>query len=104
MKNSIYDLYLKDNIINKCETFFNIYLEQEGVPHKGLSDKEREAASDQLDIILNMILEIQSENVDEKEATGIIVDKLVALCVISKMNEAILCRLLDEVNDKLRDK
>ncbi len=97
MENSIFDLYLKDNIITKCENYFNSYLKQEGIPHEGLNEKEREASYKQLDVILDMITEIQLENGgDTIEAADIVVDKLVGLCIVSKMNEARLCRLLNE--------
>jgi len=85
MKNSMFDMYLRDNVITTCETYFNSYLKKEG----------------QLDVILDMITEIHLENEDEQEASNIVVDKLVSLCVVSKMNEARLCRLLNELQERI---
>jgi len=101
MKNSIYDMYLRDNVITTCETYFNSYLKKEGISYEGLSEEERELSYNQLDVILDMITEIHLENEDEQEASNIVVDKLVSLCVVSKMNEARLCRLLNELQERI---
>jgi len=101
MKNSIYDMYLRDNVITTCETYFNSYLKKEVISYEGLSEEERELSYNQLDVILDMITEIHLENEDEQEASNIVVDKLVSLCVVSKMNEARLCRLLNELQERI---
>lgn len=104
MKNSIYDLYIKNDIMAACETYFNKYLKKEGVPHEGLTEEERELVSRQIDFILEMITRISAKHGDnEQAAADDIADKLVSLCVIAKMNEARLCRLLNEAADKLKD-
>jgi len=104
MNNSIYDLYLKNDIMAACETYFNEYLKEEGVAHENLLEEERELVDRQVDFILSMITEIDLKHVgDERAATEEIVDKLVSVCIVTKMNEARLCRLLNEAADKLKD-
>jgi len=96
---SIFDLYLKENIITSCEAYFNEYLEDENMPEEALNDEEREVVAQQVDIIINMIGRIYKEYDNEFEAYTEIVDKLIGFCVVSKMNEARLCRLLNKVTD-----
>jgi len=104
MKSSIYDLYIKNNIMAACETYFNKYLKKEGVPHEGLTEEERELVGRQIDFILEMITIINAKHGEDEQASADdIVDKLVSICVIAKMNEARLCRLLNEAADKLKD-
>lgn len=87
-----------------CETYFNNYLKEEGVPHEGLTEEEREVVSRQVDFILEMITALDlKHNGDEQAATEEIVDKLISVCIVNKMNESRLCRLLNEASDKLKD-
>jgi len=100
---SIFDLYLKESIMVACEAYFNDYLESEGVIEEALSDEERKTVSQQIDIIIDMMGRIYKDHDDEFEAYGEIVDKLIGFCIVAKMNEARLCRLLNEAAEKLKD-
>ncbi len=87
-----------------CETFFNKYLEKEGAAHEGLNEEEREIVGRQIDFILEMITRVSEKHgEDEQRAADDIADKLVSLCIVTKMNEARLCRLLNEATDKLKE-
>ncbi len=87
-----------------CETYFNKYLKKEGVPFEGLIEEERELVGRQIDFILEMIAQISLKHGDDDQAAADdVADKLVSLCIITKMNEARLCRLLNEATDKLKD-
>lgn len=101
---SMFDLYMKNNIMTSCEEFFNVFLEKEGVPEEGLTEEERELVGTQIDYLLGMIEDIYKQYKDDLEAYTEIADKLIGVAVLAKMNEARLCRLLNEANDKLKDK
>ena len=104
MRSSIYDEYIKSGIMEHCEVFFNKYLKEEGVTGEGLCDEERKIVGTQVDYILSMMTEIHLEHKDNyDEITDEIIDKLISMCVVAKMNEARLCRLLNEAADKLKD-
>lgn len=99
----LYDLYIKNDIMENCEAFFNQYLKEEGVPDEGLSEEERELVGHQVDFLLDMMTEIHKENPDDyNEVTDTIIDKLIGMCVVAKMNESRLCRLLNEASDLIR--
>lgn len=100
---SMFDLYLKNNIMTACEKYFNEFLEKEGVPEEGLSEEERDVVGTQIDYLLTMIQDIYTAHKDETDAYTEITDKLMGVAVIAKMNEARLCRLLNEAVDKLKD-
>ena len=101
----IYDLYLKSDIMESCEEFFNRYLKEEGVPHEGLTEKDREVVGKQVDYLLDMITKIHIDHPDDyDEVTDETIDKLIGMCILGKMNEARLCNLLNECNDLLKDK
>jgi hypothetical protein len=100
---SMFDLYLKNNIMTTCEEFFNVFLEKEGVPEEGLTEEERELVSKQVDNLLAMIQDIYTSHEDDIDAYTEIADKLVGITVVTKMNEARLCRLLNDLQDKLKD-
>jgi len=99
----MFDLYMKNNIMTACEKYFNEFLKKEGVPEEGLTEDERELIGKQVDYLLGMIQDIYMQYKDDLEAYTEISDKLIGVAVISKMNEARLCRLLNEVIDKLKD-
>lgn len=100
----LYDLYIKNDIMENCEAFFNQYLKEEGVPEEGLTEDERELVGDQVDYLLDMMTKIHLDHPDDyNEVTDTIIDKLIGMCVVAKMNEARLCRLLNELTDKLKD-
>jgi len=100
---SMFDLYLKNNIITTCEKFFNDFLEKEGVPDEGLTEEERELVGKQVDYLLRMIQDIYMSFEDEMDAYTEITDKLIGAVVLAKMNEARLCRLLNILGNKLKD-
>jgi hypothetical protein len=101
----LYDMIIKSDIMENCEAFFNKYLEEEGVPDEGLTDDERDLVGQQVDYLLDMMTDIYQEHPDDYDTvTDTIIDKLIGMCVVAKMNEARLCRLLNELNDKLKDK
>ena len=100
---SMFDLYMKNNIMTACEKYFNEFLKKEGVPEEGLTEDERELVGKQVDYLLGIIQDIYIQYKDDLEAYTEISDKLIGVAVISKMNEARLCRLLNEVIDKLKD-
>lgn len=100
---SMFDLYLKNNIMTACEKYFNDFLVKEGVPEEGLSEEEREVVGTQIDYLLKMIQDIYMEHEDDIEANTAILDKLIGVCVLGKMNEARLCRLLNILTDKIKD-
>jgi len=100
---SMFDMYMKNNIMTACEKYFNDFLEQEGLPEERLTEEEREQIGLQVDYLLSMIQDIYMSNEDEVDAYTEIVDKLVGVSVLAKMNEARLCRLLNEAADKLKD-
>lgn len=95
---SIFDMYLKNNIISKCEYFFNDYLQQEGVPDEKLTENELAFIEKQLDYLINMIVRTYNKNEDECDALAEITDKLLGFCIVAKMNESRLCRLLNALN------
>jgi len=97
----MFDLYLKNNIMTTCEKFFNNFLEKEGVPEEGLTEEERELVGKQVDNLLRMIQDIYTNLENEVDAYTEIADKLIGITVVTKMNEARLCRLLNELQDKL---
>ena len=99
---SMFDLYLKNNIMTTCEEFFNEFLKKEGVPEEGLTEEERELVSKQVDNLLTMIQDIYTGHGDDIDAYTEIADKLVGITVVTKMNEARLCRLLNDLQDKLK--
>lgn len=100
---SMFDLYLKNNIMTTCEEFFNVFLEKEGVPEEGLTEEERELVGKQVDNLLRMIQDIYTSGENDLDAYTEIADKLVGITVVTKMNEARLCRLLNELQDKIKD-
>jgi len=100
----LFDLYIKQDIMENCEAFFNNYLKEEDVPDEGLTEDERELVGKQVDYLLDMMTEIHLENPDDyNEVTDTIIDKLIGMTVVAKMNEARLCRLLNEANDLLKE-
>ncbi len=100
---SMFDLYLKNNIMTTCEEFFNVFLEKEGVPEESLTEEERELVGKQVDNLLRMIQDIYTSGKNDLDAYTEIADKLVGITVVTKMNEARLCRLLNELQDKIKD-
>ena len=100
---SMLDMYMKNNIMTACEKYFNDFLEKEGVPDEALTEEEREQIELQVDYLLTMIQDIYTSHEDEIDAYTEMVDKLVGVSVLAKMNEARLCRLLNEAADKLKD-
>ena len=101
----LWDFYIKADIMENCEAYFNKYLEEEKAPDEGLTDEERETVGRQVDYLLDMMTEIHQEHPDDyNEVTDTIIDKLIGMCVVGKMQEARLCRLLNELTDKLKDK
>lgn len=100
----MFDLYLKNNIITACEKYFNDFLKKEEVPDENLTEEEREIVGAQVDYLLEMIQNIYMNYKDEMDAYTEITDKLIGVIVVSKMNEARLCRLLNEANKELKDK
>lgn len=100
---SMFDLYMKNNIMTACEEHFNAFLKKEGVPEEGLTEDERELVGKQVDYLLGIIQDIYMQYKDDLEAYTEISDKLIGIAIISKMNEVRFCRLLNEVIDKLKD-
>jgi hypothetical protein len=101
----IYDLYIKNDIMESCEVFFDRYLKEEGVPHEGLTSEDRAAVDGQVDHLLDMITKIHRDHPDDyDEVTDELIDKLIGMVILGKMNEARLCRVVNECNDLLRDR
>ena len=100
---SLFDLYLRDNIMDTCEAYFNDYLRDEGVSNEKLNEDDRVVVGYQIDILIDMIERIYKEYDDEFESYGEMIDKLIGFCIVGKMNEARLCRLLNEAEDKKDD-
>jgi hypothetical protein len=93
---SIYDQYLKDNIMDNCLDYFRQYLTEEEAMDEILTEEDQELIYKQIDYIMDMIVRIYNENEDERDALAEIVDKLIGFCIVGKMNEARFCRLLNE--------
>lgn len=100
---SMLDMYMKNNIMTACEKYFNEFLDKEGVPDEGLTEEEREQVEKQVDYLLFMIQDIYTSHDDELNAYIEIIDKLIGVSILAKMNEARLCRLLNDAADKLKD-
>ena len=100
---SMFDMYLKNDIMLICEESFNRYLKEEGVIDEGLTDEERDFVGTQVDYLLDMIQDIYTSYDDDSDAYVEIADKLIGISIVAKMNEARLCRLLNEAADKLKD-
>jgi len=99
--NSIFDEYMKHNIMSKCEEFFFDYLAEAGLKDEYLTEEDREIVAKHIEFLMDMASEIHMEFKDDDEgAYDALVDKLVGTCVINKMNEVRLCRLLSERNDQ----
>lgn len=101
---SLFDMYLRSNIMSACETYFNDYLESEGLKEESLTEDDRTLIGEQIDAIIGMIERVYKEYDNKSEAYEDIVDKLIGFFVVAKMNESRLCKLLNEATDKLRDK
>lgn len=97
----LYDLYMRQNIFNYCAEYFDQYLKEEGSEEDQLTEEDVETVNDQIEFILNMIKEIYTKYDDELKANDAIIDKLIGMCVVTKMNEVRLCRVL---NEKIEDK
>ena len=97
---SIYDMYMRDNIMTTCEKYFRDYLDREGVPEEHLTDSERDLIYIHIDAITSMITDIYNKAGDGGDPDSTVIDKLIGICVIGKMNEARLCRLLNMVTKK----
>ena len=93
---SIYDLYMKDNIMSHCEEYFREYLEKEDALDEDLTDTERDIIRLQIDSLTNMIVRTYHNHEDESDALAEIVDQLIGFCIVGKMNELRFCRLLHE--------
>ena len=65
---SMFDMFIKENIMASCEVWFNEYLVEQGSPEDALTDKEREPVSLQIDYILGMVEGILREHTDAEEA------------------------------------
>lgn len=95
---SMFDMYLKNNIMSKCEDFFNDYLKREGALEEKLTEDERESVSEQVDYLIEMMQDICAEHDDGEEEKALIeiIDKLFGFGILAKMNEARFCRLLNK--------
>lgn len=93
---SIYDQYLKDNIMTHCLDYFRKYLAEEEAVDEILTEEDQKLIYSQIDYIMDMIVRIYREYDDERDALAEIVDKLIGFCIVGKMNEARFCRLLNE--------
>ena len=93
----LFDMYLRENILNKCEAFFMQYLEQEDAVDERLDEEDMKLVKVQLDYVLNMIQSILQEKGETEDAYDEIVDKLVGLTIVSKMNEVRLCKILNKM-------
>jgi hypothetical protein len=93
---SIYDLYLKNNIIAECTKHFKEYLKEQDAENEDLGPEDLEGISLQIDVIIKLIVDIYREYDEEADALAAIVDKLIGICILGKMNEARLCKILNE--------
>jgi hypothetical protein len=92
---SMYDLFLNENIMTACESFFNGFLKDGGI-EGCLTEDDRAMVGSQVDYIIGMIEKIWVNSATAEEGHTEIIDKLIGMCVVSKMNEARLCNLLSE--------
>ena len=98
---SIYDLYIRDNIMEICETHFNEHLEDQNVLAESLTEEDRNFIRKQLDDLLTLISDTLARyGMENLEGYDDIIDKLVGFCIISKMNEARLSRIITSMTEK----
>lgn len=97
---SIFDLYLKDSIMSKCEEYFTNYLIKEGFEAEGLTEADRGLIESQIYTLLNAVEKTYNEHENENEGLLEITDKLISYCIIGKMNEARLCNVINELLDE----
>lgn len=94
---SLFDLYLRNNIMSKCEEYFVDYLKSEGFEKEGLTNEDRKLIEDQVDTLLDMVEKIYLSYKDESDGLLEIVDKLIGYCIVGKMNEARLCNTINKL-------
>lgn len=98
---SIYDLYIRDNVMEVCETHFNEHLKDQAVPGDSLTEEDRDFIRSQLDDLLTLISNtLASYGSENLEGYDDIIDKLVGFCIISKMNEARLSRIITTMTEE----
>jgi len=98
---SIYDLYIRDNIMETCETYFNNHLEDYDILNESLTEEDRDLIRKEIDNMLIFIAaQLKKFPPDSFEAYDDIIDKLVGFCVISKMNEVRLGRVINNLREK----
>jgi hypothetical protein len=97
---SMFDMFIEENIMITCENFFNSYLDDEDCSDDRLTEDERNMVRGQVGYVIGMIERIWKENESEEAAHTEIIDKLIGMCIVSKMNEARFCRLLNKKDDK----
>jgi len=95
-KLGIYDTYLKQKIFDYCMKYFNIYLKKQKAEDEKLTDEDVKIVYDQIEFILSMIKETYEKYEDSSKADDVIIDKLIGMCTITKMNEVRLCKVLNE--------
>ena len=98
---SIYDLYIRDNIMEICEAHFNEHLKDLNGPGEALTEEDRDFIRKQLDDLLTLISDTLGHyGTENLEGYDDIIDKLVGFCIISKMNEARLSRIITSMTEK----
>jgi hypothetical protein len=94
---SIFDLYLKDNIMINCEEYFMDYLESENFENESLTSEDRDLIENQVDNLLMIIEKTYLSFENETDALMEIIDKLIGFCIVGKMNEARLCNIINKL-------
>jgi hypothetical protein len=96
----IYDLYIKTKIMQRCESHFMNYLKDMGAENEALNDEDIKLIEKNLSYLMDMMAEIVEEKGDNKDAYAEIIDNIIGFCIMGKMNEA---RLVRVINEKLKD-
>lgn len=103
----ISDLYFREELIKQCEEHFETFIKEQGDEYNNLTDKDYKVVEEQVDFLFEMMDEViqthKNENKEEIDAYSQIIDQLCGYCVLSKMNEARLCNIINELIDRKDD-
>ena len=84
-----------------CEAHFNEHLKDHNSLDEALTEEDRALIEKQVDDLLILISDtLKKYEPEDLEAYDDIIDKLVGFCIISKMNEARLCGVINKLTEK----
>jgi len=99
---SIYNHYVENKILNRCEEYYAKFLADAEVEDH-LTDEDRIPVADHVNFLVSLVERAAKEEKDDNEdAIDTLVDVLICTCVLNKMNEVRLSRLLNEADDELK--